>query len=651
MTKVPLASLDSFLDERDSESVKDYPFRWTFDEVKEKTSTILHTSGSTGIPKPVYVSHGVFASQDAQQMIPYEGGKPTWVDLVRGQRVFIGLPLFHAACLTQLGLSVFVDDYVIVLPPAGPMNVDVVDGVFTHGNVTGALIAPSLIVDVYKTQEILANMVQRLRFLAYVGGTVSKAIGDDLCSKLHLITNFGSTETLSPPLEVLDDRRDWEYLSYSPCYGYEMRPVGDGLRELVIVRDPSYAQYQGVFSTFPKLKEYSTSDLYEPHPSKEGLWRFKMRNDDIICFNNAEKLNPITMEATITGHPKVQSVVIGGHGQFQSCLLLEPKVFPRTTDEAARLLDDVWRAVKDANKDCPAHGRLMRNFIMLSDPERPLPRAGKDTVQRSAVFTLYAREFLAIYNVPDGEDPLFVSTGGKLPAAVPDADAEATSAKSSARAASTASLITTALTGETRQVNGDSLIPVSQIEAYVEGYLRQQLPEMVREFLNQSLGSVMSQMATSLLTGSSLSMDNGHAQGYTNDHTNSHTNSDTNGDTNGHTNGHTNDNVEASLDVNEADKRPELDTQDVESFKAFLTYIILDATYVGGITNDANMFTCGLDSVQVPELVKAINKALGEHSGELARINAKLIYSNPTVSKLAEKLFQAVNNTAEPELA
>lgn len=89
--------------------------------------------------------------------------------------------------------------------------------------------------------------------------------------------------------------------------------------------------------------------------------------------------------------------VIGGTGQFQARLLLEPKVHPRTAEEKKQLMEDVWPSIKEANKDCPAHGRVMKDFIIPSNPEKPIPRAGKDAVQRHATHKLYENEFKAFY--------------------------------------------------------------------------------------------------------------------------------------------------------------------------------------------------------------------------------------------------------------
>ena len=583
-----MANLESFLDNSSVQNVDPYPFQGTFEEVKNKTFVILHTSGSTGIPKPVHVPHMVFSGQDAQQLIPFLGGRPTWVDRIRGKRLFVGLPLFHAACLAKTAYSAFTGA-TLVLPPTVPLTDDVVNAVFTHANVDCAIIAPSLIIDIYKNPEYLANTVQRVKSLAYVGGTVSRTIGDDISSKIELVTMFGATETLSHPIELKDDPKDWEYISFSPFAGCTFRPVTGNLYEMIVVRNPELSLFQGVFATFPKLNEYSTNDLYEAHPTKEGLWRFRMRSDDIICFNNAEKLNPITMEATITGHPKVQSAVIGGHGQFQACLLLEPKHYPSTPEETTSFVEEVWPTVVEANKDCPAHGRVMKDFIMLADPARPLPRAGKDTVQRSAVFQLYEHEFQSIHD--QNAKPNMSTQAAPSEKLTNDVDQAKTTDES--------------LNGSPNGVHDPIIVPTQEktdqqqsgltgqeVEAVVEKCLRRLLPEMIAEQLNQALSNVMAGIATDLLQPrqpTPVVSVNGTGQG-----------------------------------------KP--------SLKAVLTQVLSETTYLTGLTYDVNLFECGLDSVQVPMLMKHLNDALHRRGRKGEPIVMKFLYDNPSINQLAQAL-------------
>ena len=384
----------------EAEEVEVYPFRGNFDEMRNKTVVILHTSGSTGIPKPVYVAHGTFCCNDAQQMIPSLGGKSTTVHHIKDKRLFLAFPLFHAANLTfTLGYNVFCG-VVPVLPPPTPLTVEIVNDMHSYGNVDGSLIPPSMVVDLFKESDYLVNMVRRLKFLMYVGGTLPKEVGGFLSTRLQLMTLLGATETMMLPIEVNDVPEDWEYIPISHCLGAEFRLSRDNLRELVIVRNEKYDLFQGCFSTFPDLNEYGMKDLYEQHPTREGAWLFKARADDIIAFTNAEKLNPVTMESVIMAHPEVNGTVVGGHGEFQASLLIEPKTHPATKAEEEKLLEDIWPAVVKANLDCPAHGRIMKNFVMFTKPDKPLPRAGKETVQRYAALKEYADEFKALYAPP-----------------------------------------------------------------------------------------------------------------------------------------------------------------------------------------------------------------------------------------------------------
>ncbi|GAB1199372.1 hypothetical protein APSETT444_008719 [Aspergillus pseudonomiae] len=396
MEQIAAPEVDFFFEDLDQ--VPPIPFTLTWEEAKTKPFCVLHTSGSTGIPKPVFVTYGTFASNDAHQLIPSLGGQPTLINYLSGQRLFLALPVFHAACLTfTLVFNIF-GGVTCVLPPPEPLTADLANQAFLHGNLDGALMAPSLIVDCYNNNAHCVNMVQRLKFLSYVGGALPEEVGNVLTTRIKLMTMMGSCETALHPLELNPDPADWQYLTISPFLGHTFRADRDGLSDLVFTRDPRFELFQGVFRTFPDKNEFAMGDLFEQHPRRPESWVFRARTDDIIAFTTAEKLNPVTMESVISANAKVKSAVVGGQGQFQASVLIEPYTYPRSKEEEDQFLRDIWPSILQANRDCPAHGRIMRGFVMLTKPDKPMPRAGKDTVQRHQVLKLYAEEFRELYD-------------------------------------------------------------------------------------------------------------------------------------------------------------------------------------------------------------------------------------------------------------
>lgn len=91
---------------------------------------------------------------------------------------------------------------------------------------------------------------------------------------------MASTET-SILTQYATDPEDWQYIlpDLRIC-GIEMRPYRQNLYNPVFVRNAAQADHQGVFKNFPHLNEYATSDLYEKHPTKPGLWKYVGCLDD-----------------------------------------------------------------------------------------------------------------------------------------------------------------------------------------------------------------------------------------------------------------------------------------------------------------------------------------------------------------------------------
>jgi aryl carrier-like protein len=461
--------------------------------------------------------------------------------------------------------------------------------------------APSLVVDCYNNDTNCVRMLQNLKCVAYVGGMLPEQIGNLLCQRIRLTTLMGSCETALLPLQMIDDPQDWEYISLSPCLGHTFRDDRDGLGNLTIVRQAKHELHQGVFSTFPEKAEHAMGDLFEPHPHKPDLWRFRARVDDIISFTTAEKLNPSTMESTIQANPLVKSAVIGGQGQFQASLLLEPREYPRNAAEEQSFLDQVWPSIIQANRDCPAHGRIMKGFVMLTDPAKPLPRASKDTVQRHAVFKLYEEEWKALYErqarfnqAP--EKPLAQSSAflerseGNLREAdsgivLTDEMTFAIEAIVERKISAALDRFTSAIRAATSQLYSTGF-PVTHSTAH-EAKCLTTAPAYPDAVVNGAVNP-------SRATGAHVAHSNGFPK---------------------KVNGHAN----ATAD---------------ERLRQIIYDTLAESLEVENIEDDTDLFKFGLDSLQVISLLNAINAFIVKSKQPVDLIRSEVIYSNPTIAKL-----------------
>lgn len=373
---------------------KPYPYNKTWEEAALEPLVVLHTSGSTGLPKPIVVTHKTLAAQDAFSAAPLLGYPGVYPNTAKGTRVYMAMPMFHLAGLFMTTSAPLYGGFTTVLGPFPP-SIELVNAVHVHGNVQHSVHAAMTWAGIAARPDYLENLT-KLDGIAFGGGPCPEAIGNVISRKVQIYNCMGATETGLLPIQPLA-REDWRYLSPSPLMKHEFRQVSDGLYELFIVRDRELGVYQGVFGTFPELDEYSMKDLYSKHPTKPDMWLYKGRSDDIIVFSSGEKLNPVDIEDTILGHPDVDGAVVAGQGYAQSSLLIEPKRTDSDGENTASLLEEIWPTIEVANNASPSHGRIHRDMIIFTSPGKPMLRAGKGTVQRKPTIDLYTDEIKTLY--------------------------------------------------------------------------------------------------------------------------------------------------------------------------------------------------------------------------------------------------------------
>lgn len=200
-------------------------------------------------------------------------------------------------------------------------------------------------------------------------------------------------------VQHVTDPEDWSYVCLNPLLnGIEMRPVAD-LFELVYVRNPDCAQFQGVFKIFPHLLEYSMRDLYSRHPTKPHHWRHESRKDDIIVFQSGSKFNPMLHERTIAMHPRIHACLLVGTGKDRPAAIIElhPQYYTEDASVQKSLLKEIWPYVQKANDVADTFGQLEQRYVIFAKNTKPFEMGLKNTVQRYATTRLYEQEIEDLY--------------------------------------------------------------------------------------------------------------------------------------------------------------------------------------------------------------------------------------------------------------
>lgn len=145
---------------------------------------------------------------------------------------------------------------------------------------------------------------------------------------------------------------------------------------------------------------YATSDLLEPHPTEPDLWKPVGRIDSVLVLATSEKVVPEPLEAIIGAHPSVLGIVVFGRARTSVGALIEPRpgyLKDYTLESIAKFRENLWPLVQQANDQAPAYARIFKEMIILSNPDKPLPRTAKATVMAKAAFKVYEEEIDALY--------------------------------------------------------------------------------------------------------------------------------------------------------------------------------------------------------------------------------------------------------------
>jgi len=161
-----------------------------------------------------------------------------------------------------------------------------------------------------------------------------------------------------------------------------------------VIRNRQVSEEQPVFKLFPELQEWPTKGMFCPDPYRAGFWSYRGRVDDLLILSNGSTVNPAGYEESISKIACVKQAIMCATGGQKPALLVE---LEPSSPPDSRLLDELWMTAKESNRVFPPRSSVERSHIIITSPDKPLPRSAKGTVQRALALEVYREELERLY--------------------------------------------------------------------------------------------------------------------------------------------------------------------------------------------------------------------------------------------------------------
>lgn len=352
---------------------------------------VIHSGGTTGLPKPVCINPVTWLAQAADI-----AARMPRVDTLST------LPLFHSFGLATLLRCLINGKRLSLLDAGRPVTASIVESSLqlTHSR---AVVTVPYVLKFFAEAEGGLQRLAQLDQVVAAGSTIP----DDLAAELrnhqvHIFHLYGLTEAGALMEPTPDDFRWVTPLPHAKPF-LQFDPVGDdGLYHLTVLPGLKAKAYSSNSDG-----SYATKDLFYRHPEDPNKWKFATRQDDIIVLINGEKADPIPIEDSVAHNPHV-SVAVAFGAERDSLGLIVIASDSAAHLSAAEVLASISPDLAAGNSRVPAYARISLEQVMIKPAGTPFPVTDKATVKRSLFLKQFAKDIEAHYTEMEGAKSLQV---------------------------------------------------------------------------------------------------------------------------------------------------------------------------------------------------------------------------------------------------
>ncbi|KAI8091211.1 uncharacterized protein B0P05DRAFT_484698 [Gilbertella persicaria] len=370
------------------------------DDDINKDALIIHSSGTTSFPKPIYLSNR-YLIHLLISIFEFLGPIP-----LSHKDVMLSCgPLFHIfGVFAHFSISIFGGS--VVFMEKLPASQSDINFALKSNNVT-IMCAPPLIFEQmipFLKESNDFSAIRRLKLVLYGGAALKQESGEWLRKKgMNICSGYGTTETgCSMVSDASSQGNTWSSLRI-----YQKNAQGDycGVFETC---DPSEPDVKHLYfrCDSPNLASnvgnrpdggYSTNDLFKENPEAPGYYIYLGRRDDTLIMENGEKTNPVPMEAAIRQSPFVYQAAVLGQGRQCTAALVEINTEYALNFSPDAIIAGIHEVVKQANVECPSHSKVLPQMIKILPFNKSLPSTDKGTVKRKLAEQIYKDEVEKLY--------------------------------------------------------------------------------------------------------------------------------------------------------------------------------------------------------------------------------------------------------------
>ncbi|KAK7430456.1 hypothetical protein QQZ08_002975 [Neonectria magnoliae] len=343
---------------------------------------LLHSSGTTGMPKPIAITH-------RQLLFAVNCHGFDTEEEAQGLNVS-SLPLFHGFGLVAPGLSMSAGKTTVYPATDGIPTAQSIVELVKRTNAKSLMTVPFLLDDVVNNEEAI-KVLAGLDFVGTGGAALGAGVGDKLAQGgVKLLNFYGTTE--SGPLSdtfVPKDNYSWKYFRLRKDVNYKVDELDpkDGQRMFRMTVFP-YGGTEGI-----EIADQLIRNEQYPETDFAAIGR----DDDVIVLATGEKADPLILETMLSDAPLVKSAIAFGENRFNLGVIVEP-ARPIADGEEAAFKESIWPIIAAAGQKMESYSRISSQEVVIVVPSSvTIPRTDKGSIPRKEVYALFEKDINGVY--------------------------------------------------------------------------------------------------------------------------------------------------------------------------------------------------------------------------------------------------------------